>query len=313
MVSWRIGFSRSYRRNFLRCIAATIIASGVLVGPGTAGASETCGEFSFGFEGTRLLNDGISNSAGPFPIELPAGTYDVTLVAHDSHSTQSSVETQPGEQFTVQLDNGYVSPPSLDIPDDADSTTTVHGSQEIPTAASAISVHHLGVPGINSVDVVCVGFDPIADTTPVEPVSATEPDDSDDPSPGDETTQDDPDDEDSSGETSTSDQDDPDDEDSSGETSTSDQDDPDDETQDDSDENSDDGASISNQDDETTTPAPEVRGAVEVASSAQVAQLAITGRNSDTIALFAFGLVLLGGSFVLITGRRENRPTGLLE
>ena len=297
MASRRIAVNHSRRRNLFRCIAAVIIASGVLVGPGTAGASETCGEFSFGFEGTRLFNDGISNSAGPFPIELPAGTYDVTLVAFDSHSAQSSVETQPGEQFTVQLDNGYVSPPSLDIPDDADSTTTVHGSQEIPTAASAISVHHLGVPGINSVDVVCVGFDPIADTTPVEPVSATEPDDSDDPSPGDETTQDDPDDEDSSGETSTSDQDDP-----------------DDETQDDSDENSDDGASISNQDDETTTPAPEVRGAVEVASSAQVAQLAITGRDSSAvIALFAFGLVLIGGSFVWVADRGENSATGAHE
>ena len=309
MASRRIAVNHSRRRNLFRCIAATIIASGVLVGPGTAGASETCGEFSFGFEGTRLFNDGISNSAGPFPIELPAGTYDVTLVAFDSHSAQTSVDTQPGEQFVVQLDNGYVSPPSLDIPDDVDGTRTVHQAQEISTAASAISVHHLGVAGINSVDVVCVGFDITQDTIPEDPVTTTEPDDSDDPSPIDEA-QDDSGDQGSSGETSTSDQDDITEE-TQSEGGTS---DTDDETPDDFDDNSDDGAISNQDDDDTTDPATEVRGVVEVTSSTQVAQLAITGRDSSAvIALFAFGLVLIGGSFVWVADRGENSATGAHE
>ncbi len=142
------------------------LAVGVLIGLGAsliaasgAGASTACGEYSYGFAGTRLLNDGISNSAGPFAIDLPAGTYTVTLVSHDFHDEQDDVPTQPGEQYVVVLDSGYVSPPSNDIPDDQNDMTTTHAGQVVP-ASTAISVRHLGVPGINSVDVLCVGFTP---------------------------------------------------------------------------------------------------------------------------------------------------------
>lgn len=136
-----------------------------------AGAADGCGQYSFGFTGTRLLNDGISDVAGPFPIELPAGTYTVTLVAHDHHDTQVDVPTQPGEQYVVVLDSGYTSGPSTDIADDETITTTVFVNQVIE-ASSAITVRHLGVPGINSVDVVCVGFTPeptIAPSNPLDP------------------------------------------------------------------------------------------------------------------------------------------------
>lgn len=330
MDSWRIGFSRSNRRTFLRCVAALIIASGVLVAPTGAGASEACGEISFGFEGTRLLNDGISDSAGPFPIELAPGTYDVTLVAHDFHSEQSSVGTQPGEQFVVELDNGYVSPPSLDIPDDSDTTTTVHGSQQISTPATAISVHHLGVPGVNSVNVLCVGFDPIAETTPVEPiepdgsgdgeeeseVTRDEPSESTDDStdePGDDepSANDEPgDDADDDANDDDSSDDEPGDDDSPGEGATdADTDEP--AAGDDDDINS--GSSSMSDSVDPTEPVPEVLGLVEEATpaagsaAAQTPQLAITGRNNSlAFALFAFGLVLLGGSFVLASDQRNK-------
>ncbi len=126
-----------------------------------ASAASGCGTYSYGFEGTRLLNDGISNSAGPFAIDLPAGTYTVTLVAHDHHSTQPDVPSQANEQYRVVLDSGYVSPPSNDIPDSSDTTTTVFTGQVIG-ASSTISVTHVGLPGINSVDPICVGFTPEA-------------------------------------------------------------------------------------------------------------------------------------------------------
>ena len=148
------------------------LAVGVLIGLGAslvatagAGATTACGEYSYGFAGTRLLNDGISNSAGPFPIDLPAGTYTVTLVSHDFHDEQYDVPTQPGEQYVVVLDSGYVSPPSNDIPDDQNEMTTTHTGQVVP-ASTAITVRHLGVPGINSVDVLCVGFTPEPSTEP---------------------------------------------------------------------------------------------------------------------------------------------------
>jgi LPXTG-motif cell wall-anchored protein len=132
----------------------------------TAGASAGCGQHSYGFTGTRLLNDGISDMAGPYSIDLPAGTYAVTLVAHDHHDAQVGVPTQPGEQYVVVLDSGYTSPPSTDIADDATVTTTIFPGQVIG-ASTSITVRHGGVPGINSVDVVCVGFTPEADSDAV--------------------------------------------------------------------------------------------------------------------------------------------------
>lgn len=144
--------------------AATLLAAIVIPALGaTAGASDACGQYSYGFTGTRLLNDGISDMAGPYAIDLPAGTYTVTLVAHDHHDTQVGIPTQPAEEYVVVLDSGYTSPPSTDIADDATVTTTVFTGQVIG-ASTAITVRHGGVPGINSVDVVCVGFTPEADS-----------------------------------------------------------------------------------------------------------------------------------------------------
>ena len=138
--------------------ATMLIAFGTLaLFSSPAGAADSCGTYSFGFEGTRLLNDGISNTAGPFAADIPAGTYTVTLVSHDHHDTQVNVPSQLGEQYHVVLDSGYISPASNDIPDDSNAMTTVFVGQEIE-ASSEIGVQHAGAPGINSVDVLCVGF-----------------------------------------------------------------------------------------------------------------------------------------------------------
>ena len=152
-------------------VVTTALFSAVLIPAlsATSGASYGCGQYSYGFTGTRLLNDGISDVAGPYSIDLPAGTYTVTLVAHDHHDTQVGVPTQPGEQYVVVLDSGYTSPPSTDIADDATVTNTVFPRQVIG-ASTSITVRHGGVPGINSVDVVCVGFTPEAVSEPgIEP------------------------------------------------------------------------------------------------------------------------------------------------
>jgi len=72
-------------------IGAAVVLAGIatsafgLATSSAAGATMGCGQTSFGFEGTRLLNDGISNSAGPFSITLPAGTYDVVMQSYDAH------------------------------------------------------------------------------------------------------------------------------------------------------------------------------------------------------------------------------------
>lgn len=169
---------RSIRpRIAVRAATALVVIGAVLgVGVGGASASGECGEYSFGFLGTRLLNDGISNSAGPFPITLPAGVYDVTLRSFDDHEAHPGQTEQTAEQFVVHLDSGWVSPPSIDIPDDDNWATTVHPNQTID-ASTAISVHHLGQGGVNSVEVLCVGFTPVTEVQGLveEPVEDPEP------------------------------------------------------------------------------------------------------------------------------------------
>lgn len=151
----------------LVAMVTLMLAFGTLALLGSpAGAADGCGTYSFGFDGTRLLNDGISNSAGPFAADIPTGTYTVTLVSHDHHDTQVDIPSQLAEQYHVVLDSGYVSPASSDIPDTANNMTTTFAGQQIDASAE-ISVRHVGTQGINSVDVVCVGFTPEAIAEPV--------------------------------------------------------------------------------------------------------------------------------------------------
>lgn len=157
----------------LRLAAATLAVAGVaLVGTATAaGATMGCGEYSFGFEGTRLLNDGISDSAGPFAIELPAGTYDVLMQSHDAHDEHPGQTEQTQEQWYFTLDSGYVSPVTSDVADESNIAVDEFDDQDIAESAS-ITLHHLGQGGVNSVDPICVGFTTI--TSAVEEPSDDE-------------------------------------------------------------------------------------------------------------------------------------------
>jgi len=142
-----------------RTLAVVAIIAGVaMTSTGFASASAVgCGEYSFGFSGTRLLNDGISDSAGPFAIELPAGVYDITMQGSDNHPSPDYQVEQTQEQWYFRLDNGYMSPPTPDVPNDQTHITMTVVSVDL-TAATAISVHHLGEGGVNSVNIDCIGF-----------------------------------------------------------------------------------------------------------------------------------------------------------
>lgn len=149
-------------------VAPTII--GLPFFAGTAGATMGCGEYSFGFAGTRLLNDGISHVAGPFTIELPADTYDVIMQSHDAHDEHPGQTEQTEEQWYFVLDSGYQSPLTVDIPDDQNLTVTVVENQMIASDTTSITVHHRGVGSVNSVDVVCVGFTPVEEPVILSPI-----------------------------------------------------------------------------------------------------------------------------------------------
>lgn len=166
----------SIARTSKRLLAIGTLVLGVLtLTPVAAGAQDGCGAYSYGFAGTRLLNDGISDSAGPFTIDLPAGTYDVTLVSHDSHSSQPDPH-QTEEQWFVELAAGWTSPLTPDLADELDDDRVIFSALEVP-ASTQITVRHRGVGGVNSIDVVCVGFTPApeADEPIVEIVPPVDP------------------------------------------------------------------------------------------------------------------------------------------
>lgn len=146
------------RRSLRLVTAAFVLAGASLIGTAAAANAATgCGEYSFGFEGTRLLNDGISDSAGPFVISMPAGSYDITLHSFDDHAAHPGQIEQTQEQWYFTLDSGYTSPVSSDVADDTNSSVDTFPGAVIEDA-TAITVHHLGEGGINSVAPMCVGF-----------------------------------------------------------------------------------------------------------------------------------------------------------
>ncbi len=168
---------RSSRPIRLAAVALVLAGSSVVATAVAANASSGCGEYSFGFEGTRLLNDGISDSAGPFSISMPAGTYDITLHSFDDHADHPGQVEQTQEQWYFTLDNGYRSPVSSDIPDDGNTSTDTFRGVAID-AATAITVQHLREGGVNSVAPMCVGFttvEPVEEVVPEAPVDEPEP------------------------------------------------------------------------------------------------------------------------------------------
>ncbi|NEP48421.1 MAG: hypothetical protein F6K65_06125 [Moorea sp. SIO3C2] len=142
----------------LVAVSVLLLGLGALAPNGSAG-NVGCGTISFSFDGTRLLNDGISDSAGPFGIDLPGGTYDVMMRSADHHSEQDDQTGQEAERWWFSLDSGYRSAPTDDLPDDRDANATTLLAQSVPESRS-ISVHHFREGGVNSINPVCVGFTP---------------------------------------------------------------------------------------------------------------------------------------------------------
>ena len=159
-------------------LAATIAAAS-----GPAAAAANCGTISFSFEGTRLINDGISHRAGPFTINLPAGNYDVVLRSSDTHSEQTDQVDQEAERWWFELDSGWQSVATTDLPDELDANMTLLMAQEIP-ASSSITLHHLGQGGVNSINPLCVGFTSV-DENPDTPDDPGDPGDDPDGDPND--------------------------------------------------------------------------------------------------------------------------------
>ena len=143
---------------FFSSAAVMLLLSTVGIAAGPLGAEESC-TLSVDFGDARLLNNGIDDAAGPFAAELAAGTYTITVVSEDFHSTQVGVGTQPAEQFHILTDSGYRSPATNDIADDSDTVTTVFTGQAIDDTTSISLVHALIGDSVNSVSPISACFE----------------------------------------------------------------------------------------------------------------------------------------------------------
>ena len=156
-------------RMFFSAAAGTLLLSTVATVAGPLGAQGECA-LELGFEGTRLLNDDVHNIAGPFDIDLAAGTYDITVISHDNHDTQVGVGTQPEESFYFTLDSGYISGVTNDIPDDQNTAVSSFTGQVIGDSSS-ITLHHISnAAGINSLSPQSICF---TSTNPTAPPAVT--------------------------------------------------------------------------------------------------------------------------------------------
>lgn len=151
--------ARGVRRKMTAVVsgASLVLGASFVVGAGVVAAQGGCGGTVVDLSGSRLLNDGVANVAGPFQVNLPAGTYDVTAISYDDHSTVVTGGDQSMEQWSIVLDSGYHSPLTADIADSSDWSTSTWPSQQIDGATSLKLVHR-GTGGVNSVDPVCIGF-----------------------------------------------------------------------------------------------------------------------------------------------------------
>ena len=143
---------------FFSSAAVMLLLSTVGIAAGPLGAEESC-TLSVDFGDARLLNNGIDDAAGPFAAELAAGTYTITIVSEDFHSTQVGVGTQSAEQFHILTDSGYRSPATNDIADDSDTVTTVFTGQAIDDTTSISLVHALIGDSVNSVSPISACFE----------------------------------------------------------------------------------------------------------------------------------------------------------
>ena len=126
-------------------------------------------------------------SFGPHVLttDIPAGTYDIILASWDDHSSKK-FQFQPQEQWVLEgrTDGGaavFTSSAIADLPDDKDYLEqTVKFGVVFGDPVGQLFAHHAfpGGTNPNSVDPICVAFDPIQPTptnTPVPPTPTDTP------------------------------------------------------------------------------------------------------------------------------------------
>ncbi len=116
-------------------------------------------EFSVAFDQSVLLLDPAPATAGPFSVDVPAGTYDIVV------STWFGFEDDPSqtmEQWFFTTDSGYTSPttddPSIELLWNQEFQGQTIGD------TTSVTLHHKapGMASANSVHPLCIGFRSVA-------------------------------------------------------------------------------------------------------------------------------------------------------
>ncbi|MFQ5517035.1 MAG: hypothetical protein ACE5E8_05625, partial [Acidimicrobiia bacterium] len=121
------------------------------------------------FIGATLYNNASQRRAGPIPVSIPPGVYDITLTSYDDHSRHSG-QMQLVESWFVELSglggaSLYASPTTPDLPEDKEIMSWQVGTAVLSETALTLDAWHaFPGPGAtkNSVSAVCVAFDEVA-------------------------------------------------------------------------------------------------------------------------------------------------------
>lgn len=183
-------------RRISRLCAGTVTAFGVTllviatlgVRPGFAQTVPACqltGDIVIElFDGTAVRSDldeqGATN--GPFAIAIPSGSYELSLMSFDRHSSEDGSDPQTREQWFLRgLDGGSVvfeSAAISDLPEDVDVLTEiVHGNVDIPALDAVVAVHaafgSASAQGTNSVQPICAALTAVDATTTSQATTTT--------------------------------------------------------------------------------------------------------------------------------------------
>lgn len=114
------------------------------------------------------------NSLGPVPVDIPAGTYNITLVSFDDHIERPNEVAQKQESWFLQAQNGqgntiFESNSISDLPEDQNILEElVQENVEITRDITQLLAKHLLDVGeseeAESVTPVCVAFDKVDDS-----------------------------------------------------------------------------------------------------------------------------------------------------
>jgi hypothetical protein len=177
--TWTHGVIRALRRalghTLIVVLALSVVAAALVALPDPAAVGqveELCdsGEHFRVVTIDAVLRSGEQFAEGPFPLDLPAGTYTIRLVSSDPDHPNPPVP-QTGEAWNIELRDAsgveiYRSPSTPDLPDSVpEASYVVADAADIGAQATALVAHHADpepstvAAQINSVVAECAVFD----------------------------------------------------------------------------------------------------------------------------------------------------------